>query len=160
MNLTVRFICIFLFMLMLSILPMPLMISSFRPPWVLLLSLYVQLYKPDYFRLSWLLFIGLCLDVLLVTTMGEHALALLIVCWLATKKARRFEFYSLLQQIMFIGSMCLVYEWIISLMDRFLGYQTFFLPCFASALMGLLFWPWIKLIAKPSSTFQGVKYEL
>ncbi len=93
----------FLVALALSILPMPELISIFRPPWVLLLVLYIEYYLPGKFKLTALLIVGLLLDVLLSTVIGEHSFALLLVTWIASTKSRRVQFFSLIQQVCLIG---------------------------------------------------------
>lgn len=92
-NLRVRLCLGFIVALLLSILPMPELISAFRPPWILLLVLYIEYFLPGNFRLTTLLFVGLLLDVLLATVIGEHSFALLLVTWIASSKSRRFQFF-------------------------------------------------------------------
>lgn len=106
-NLRIRLGIGFIGALILSILPMPELISIFRPPWILLLVLYIEYYLPGNFKLTTLLFVGLALDILLSTVIGEHSFALLLVTWLASTKSRRFQFFSIMQQICLIGFFCL-----------------------------------------------------
>ena len=137
----------FLVALTLSILPMSELISAFRPPWILLLVLYIEYFLPSKFKLSTLLLVGLLLDVLLSTVIGEHSFALLLVTWIASGKTRRFQFFSMTQQICFIGFFCLLYQAIISFIDALLGYNySVFFPL-ASATTSMLLWPWIRLLA-------------
>lgn len=132
--------------LILSILPMPELISAFRAPWILLLVLYIEYFLPGNFKLTTLLLVGLVLDVLLSTVIGEHSFALLFVTWIASTKSRRFQFFSMIQQICIIGFFCLLYQSVISLVDGLLGYNyNVFVP-FASAITGMFFWPWIRLL--------------
>lgn len=147
-NLRVRLCLSFIVALLLSILPMPELISAFRPPWVLLLVLYIEYFLPGNFRLTTLLFVGLLLDVLLATVIGEHSFALLLVTWIASNKSRRFQFFSMMQQIFFIGFFCLLYQSIISLIAALLGFNySLFAPA-ASALVGMFIWPWIRLLGE------------
>ncbi|TAL64144.1 MAG: rod shape-determining protein MreD, partial [Legionella sp.] len=106
----------------LSILPLPEMISSFRPSWVLLLILYIEYFLPGNFKLTTLLLVGLMLDVLLSTVIGEHSFALLTVTWIASTRSRRFQFFSMMQQIVLIGFFCLLYQLIICFIDGMLGF--------------------------------------
>lgn len=145
-NLRLRLLLWFTAALILSILPMPTLISAFRPPWVLLLVLYIEYFLPGKFKLSTLLFVGLILDVLLSTVIGEHSLALLLVTWIASSKSRRFQFFSMMQQICLIGFFCLSYQAIISLTDVLLGFNYSIFSPLGSALLGMFFWPWIRLL--------------
>ncbi|PWY54832.1 rod shape-determining protein MreD [Legionella qingyii] len=147
-NLRIRLFLGFIVALLLSILPMPELISAFRPPWVLLLVLYIEYFLPGNFRLTTLLFVGLLLDVLLATVIGEHSFALLLVTWIASSKSRRFQFFSMMQQIFLIGFFCLLYQSIISLITALLGFNySLFMPL-ASALVGMFVWPWIRLLGE------------
>src|SRR4029079_7441140 len=102
-NLRIKLLLGFIVALILSILPMPSLISAFRPPWVLLLVLYIEYFLPGNFKLTSLLFVGLLMDVLLSTVIGEHSFALLLVTWIASSRSRRFQFFSMMQQIFLIG---------------------------------------------------------
>ncbi len=133
--------------LALTILPFPDLLQGLRPPWVLILVLYLQFFLPDYFNVIILLVVGLILDVLLSTVMGEHAFALSMVTWIASNKARRFLFFSVGQQMILVGCFCLLYQLIILIIEAFLGYQMSLLMSLASALISMLLWPWIRVIA-------------
>lgn len=132
--------------LVLSILPMPELFHGFRPPWILLLLLYVEYYLPNKFNICIILFIGLLLDVLLATVIGEHSFALLFTTWIASSKARRFQFFSMLQQICLIGFFCFMYQFLISLIDGLLGFNYSIYMSLASAGLGMFFWPWLRLL--------------
>lgn len=149
-NLRLRLWIGFIGALVLSILPIPELISAFRPPWVLLLVLYIEYYLPGNFKLTALLIVGLLLDVLLSTVIGEHSFALLLVTWIASGKSRRFQFFSMMQQICLIGFFCLLYQSVISFTDALLGLHYSLLMPLASALLGMFFWPWIRLLGDGS----------
>jgi len=146
MNLHLRLGIGFIAALILSILPLPEFILPFRPPWVLLLVLYIEYFLPGNFKLTALIIVGLILDVLLSTVIGEHSFALLLVTWIALSKSRRFQFFSMMQQIFLIGFFCLLYQMVIFSIDALLGYSYSFLTPFASALLSMFFWPWIRLL--------------
>jgi rod shape-determining protein MreD len=134
----------FIAALILSILPMPQLLHAFRIPWVLLLILYIEYFLPGNFKITVLLLVGLILDVLLSTVIGEHSFALLVVTWIASSKSRRFQFFSILQQMCLIGFFCLLYQFFISFIDALLGFNYSLLMPLTSALLGMLLWPWIR----------------
>ncbi|MFI4919359.1 MAG: rod shape-determining protein MreD [Legionellales bacterium] len=136
----------FIVALSLSILPVPEFMSALRPPWILLLVLYIEYFLPNQFKLLALLVVGLLLDVLLATIIGEHAFALLLVTWLASTNSRRFQFFPMMQQIFLIGFFCLLYQAVISLIDALLGFNYSLFYPLGSALVGMFFWPWIRLL--------------
>lgn len=149
-SLRLRLIAGFIGVLILSILPMPELISAFRPPWVLLFVLYIEYFLPGIFKLTALLIAGLLLDALLSTVIGEHSFALLLVTWIASTKSRRFRFFSMVQQICLVGFFCFLYQSIISFIDVLLGFNySLFMP-FASAAFSMFLWPWIRLLGDGS----------
>ena len=136
----------FIAALSLSILPLPTFISSFRPPWVLLLVLYIEYYLPHRMKLSALFLVGIALDVLLFKTIGQYSFALLTVAGLAANKSRRFRFFPMTQQILLIGFFCLLYQTILSLIDVLLGFNYSLVYPLGSTAFAMLLWPWIRLL--------------
>ena len=147
MSLNVRFLMALFLALTLTILPLPAELTDYRPFWVLMFVLYIQFFLPNYFGVIWVFFVGLTLDILLSSILGEHAFALLLTALLATSKARRFTFFSIIQQIILIAFFCLVYQAIIFLIDVSLGYINNRMLPFEGVLVSILCWPWIKLLA-------------
>lgn len=146
MSLSLRLWMGFIGSLILSILPMPEWLFAFRPPWVLLLVLYIEYFLPSYFKLSTVLLIGILLDVLLSTIIGEHSFALLLVTWIASNYSRRFQFFSMVQQILFIGFFCFFYQAILAFVDALSGFHYDAWIPLASALISVLLWPWIRFL--------------
>ncbi len=139
-SLNFRLAILLLMAFILTIMPMPALMIGFRPPWVLLLVLYIQLYLPNYFNITVLFIFGLCLDILLSTVIGEHVFALLFTTWIATKRERRFKFFSRVQQMLFVGLYCLVYLLIIFFIDSFLGYSAVVWKTWMAVLISMLIW--------------------
>lgn len=148
MNLNFRLFIAFLIALALTILPLPEIIVGIRPPWVLMLLLYVQYHLSDRFNVILVLILGLVLDALLSTLIGEHTFALAIVCWLASSKVRRFRFFSIGQQIGLIAVFCLLYQTIIFAIDAYLGFYVNFIDVLGSTIISVLLWPWIRLLSE------------
>lgn len=138
----------FLLALILTIIPLPEVLMGARPPWVLLLSLYLQFYRPTSFNLSVLVFLGLALDVLLSTVLGEHVFALTFVTFFANSKARRFYFFSIGQQMGLIAVFTLLYQFVLCLIDGFLGFKVQLIGSASSVLLSIMLWPWIRLAAE------------
>lgn len=147
-NLHLRLALCFVITLILSILPMPQLLADFRPPWVLLLVLYIEYFLPGNFKLTTLVLIGLLLDVLLATVIGEHSFALLLTTWIASSKSRRFQFFSMMQQIFLVGFFCFIYQLTICLSTAFLGFNYNLIMPLTSAAVGMFLWPWIRLLGE------------
>lgn len=134
--------------LSLSILPMPEFITMFRPPWILLMLLYVEYFLPEYSRLTFIIVLGLVLDVLLSTVLGEHAFTLLLLTWIASSKSRRFQFFTMTQQMFLVGFFCLLYQAVITGIDAVLGFNYNSFSPLASGITGTFLWPWIRLLGQ------------
>lgn len=148
MNGSLRLGIAFLIALALTILPLPEVIVGVRPPWVLLLVLYMQYYLPERFNLVVLILVGLVLDALLSTIIGEHTFTLTVVSWLASTKVRRFRFFSIGQQMGLIAVFCLLYQGIIFMIDTYLGFYVNILDVIGSTVISVLLWPWIRLLSE------------
>ncbi|PJD94968.1 MAG: rod shape-determining protein MreD [Legionella sp.] len=149
-DLRIKLLLAFLVALALSILPMPEWLSSFRPSWILLLVLYIEYFIPWRLPILSLFLTGLILDVLLSTIIGEHAFALLLVTWIASTRSRRFQFFSMMQQILLVGLFCFMYQLLISFSNAILSFNYSLWMPLASALSSMLLWPWVRLLGESS----------
>jgi len=144
---TSRWVTAAIITLVLAIIPLPSIVSGMRPPFTLLLILYTQCYIPKYFNLFFIFILGLCLDVLLSTFMGVHAFAILIVCWMMSRISRRFQFFMIGQQMLFICLFCFTYQLVLILENVLMGLDFSWFNSILSAITGMLFWPWLKILA-------------
>ncbi len=142
-----RFFFAMFSMLVLTIIPIPAVFAVFRPPWVLLFVLYIQFFLPRYFRVTWVFLLGLSMDVLLASVIGEHAFAMLLTSCLAATKARRFHFFSIAQQMILIALFCSAYQLILVLIDAAVGYTNGVWFVAGTVFVTMIFWPWVKLLA-------------
>jgi rod shape-determining protein MreD len=145
--LKLRLMLALLVMFVMTILPLPELISEFRPPWVLLFVLYIQLVIPRYFNLALLFIIGLLLDVLSTAPLGEHAFALLLTTWVVSTKTRRFAFFNLGQQMAYVILYGLIYQLSLLFVEAFLGYHYNLFSAVTSAFIAMLLWPWLRILA-------------
>lgn len=143
---SMRLVAVFLVALILTIMPLPELIVTMRPPWVLMLLFYLQFYLPEHFKLTLLVAMGLALDTLLSTVIGEHVFALGLVCWLANSKARRFYFFPIGQQMVLVGMLCMLYQFTVLIIDSFLGHPVSLWGIIGEGLLSILLWPWMHLL--------------
>ena len=69
-----KLIVVLILMFMLSIIPLPSMLSLIRPLWVMLFMLFIQVTIPSRFRVGGLLLVGLTLDTLCFSVMGKSSI--------------------------------------------------------------------------------------
>lgn len=141
-----RLFCAVILALILSIIPLPAYMYGVRPAWVLLLVLYVQAYFPAYFHVLGMVFLGVCLDVLCVTPIGEHAFALIIITWSLMGLMQRFVFYSTMQQLLIVGLACFGYQAILYVANASFGYPSMLISMAGIALVTMLCWPFLLKI--------------
>src|ERR1700722_1264441 len=84
----------------LSLLPLPSSTLSFIPDWVLLTVIYWIIYLPQRIGLGIAWITGLLTDILTNSLLGEHAVASVLVAYLALKFHRRIRIFSIWQQML------------------------------------------------------------
>lgn len=131
----------------LTILPLPHFLSPMMPAW----SLLVLLYTVSIWGASWswiaILAVGLMLDVMQVGILGEHVLALTLGLWITKCVPKPFQFYSVDQQMFWVGLVCLVYQGTLFFLNGILR-GALSLPLLiqlsVSVLLSVILWPWIQ----------------
>lgn len=146
-NVNITKICLFLIIgLALTIVPLPAVMAKYRPNFVLLIVLYMQCCIPVYFRITWVFMLGILLDVLTASTIGQHPLAFVITSWAVTTKPANFKYYSILQQMIVICLYCILYQVLISLVDLFFGINVNIFTSLCIVLLSVAFWPILGII--------------
>lgn len=132
---------------LLTILPIWQPLVVLKPFFVLLLLLYIQFMLNDVFNISWIIFCGLMLDVLCSTCLGQHVLALCLVAWCASSRAKRFKFFSISQQLIWISVLGGIYQCVLVGVSYCLGYKISLLAFCIPILTTMLCWLPVKRMA-------------
>ena len=129
--------------MLLVILPMPDWARPFRPQWVTLVMLYWAIALPHRVGVGSGFLVGIVLDVLTGTLLGQHALGLSIVVFIAIQLHQRIRVFPFWQQSLGI-LVLLVIEHLLALwvMGATRG-VTPGLLYWAVPLIGSLLWPWV-----------------
>ncbi len=131
----------FVVALTLGVLPMPEEVSWLRPQFVVVVFIYWCLTLPQVVGIisAWLL--GISVDVVNHNTLGQHALALVVVAYICQLSYQRIRSYLFWQQSMWVFVMVginqLFVNWVHSLDGHSAHPQQFLLPALSSALL----WP-------------------
>jgi len=129
--------------LILAILPLPRWALWFIPPWLALIVVYWIMAIPHRIGLGIAWVLGLLLDVLYGSILGEHAFALVLVAFITLKIHRQIRVFPVLQQAAYIFFLMIVYQLCLLLIQGTIGELPnpflFWLP----ALTGMLIWPWV-----------------
>lgn len=145
--------------LALSVFPLPDPIDVARPAWMAMLVVFWSLHRPDTFGLAAAWVCGLLLDALQGTFLGQHALALTLICALAQRFRLRMRVSPIGQQAASVALLVAVYEFVLVWVDGIAGLPTGGLgglERLASALPVLVIWPIVVLLtAPPTATAAG-----
>lgn len=127
----------------LTLLPMPDWTVWLRPAWILLVLIFWVSMWPNRYNVGIAWMIGIFLDVLNGTVLGEHALALTMVIYLVQRMHSRFRMFPMMQQGLSVCLFVFIYQFILYCVQGFLGdlpvNLAFWLPPFTS----MLLWPWV-----------------
>lgn len=134
--------------LFLTVVPMPDWGDDLRPQWVAMALIYWNLALPTRIGVFWAWGTGLVLDVTSGTVLGQHALSLSVMAWLAVELHQRIRVFPPVQQAVSV--------WILLLLERLLsmwvlgatGQPTptlwFWMPTF----VGMFLWPWVFIVLR------------
>lgn len=133
--------------LMLSIVPLPDWLDTWRPDWVALTIVFWSLALPRRISLGSAWVVGLALDTLKGALLGQHALALTLVSYFVVKFHLRMRVFPLGQQTISVGLLILIYEFILFWIDGVVGYPNMSIARFAPVLSSAAIWPlWLILL--------------
>lgn len=93
--------------------------------------------------LAWLL--GLLLDVLLGSSLGEHSVALVITVYMVYKMVRSMPFFAIWQQVFCVGCLTLVNQLVLALLEAMQGYYVSVLVVISPVIMNMFWWLVISL---------------
>jgi len=103
--------------LMLAVVPLPDLVAPLRPDWVAVVLLYWSLMAPRHFSLLTALWMGIALDTLSGALLGQNALALLVVVYLAEKFYLQLRVFPVSQLAITVLLLLGLYEFILFWVD-------------------------------------------
>ncbi|CAM4008793.1 rod shape-determining protein MreD [Vreelandella rituensis] len=120
----------------------------FHPDWLGLTLIYWCMRTPDRVGVYHGFVLGLLLDLIEGTALGQNALALALLAFLCALVYPRFRAYSLLQQavlvLVLLGIVQLAEQWLRTLIGEFSIHLAFLIPSLISAAL----WPWLATMFK------------
>ena len=141
--------------LILTVWPMPRWCEPFRPAWVALATIYWCLWLPQRVGVITAFTAGLLLDALAGTLLGEHALALVVVAWMALWMHLQVRVFPWWQQSFMVLCILLVYSFLLFWVDGMLGYTTGAALRWTPTLISALLWPWVvQVLAQVQRRYQ------
>lgn len=130
----------------LTVIPLPGVLQPLRPYWAALLLIYWNLEAGRMRKLGQAFLLGLVLDLVTGTLLGQHALSLVIINYLLERFRNRIRFFPPWQQALAVFGLLvndrIVQLWVIGLVGRGWPDWTWWLP----PLTGVVLWPWLFLL--------------
>ena len=127
--------------LILTVLPLPHWLDVVRPAFLVLTVLYWSVNAPRAGGLAIGFFAGLMLDVFQGPVLGEHALALSLVTYIAVREHQRLRSKPAIQQAMIVFAFLVVYEIVLFMIDGWTGHPVTSPLRWVHPVSGALIWP-------------------
>jgi rod shape-determining protein MreD len=129
-----------IFALGLSVVPLPASVAAFRPDWVALVLLYLSLINPHRYGLLTAFCMGLALDALTGSLLGQHSIALLVIVYLSQRFHLRIRVFPASQLALTAVVLLALYEFILFWIDGVAGRTVPLVERWAPVASGALVW--------------------
>lgn len=134
--------------LLLAILPLPDWAQMLRPQWYTLVLIYWTMALPQRVGVGvgWL--VGIVVDVLSGTLLGQHALPLALIAYITFEMHQRIRLFPLWQQSLTILVLLLLEKLLSLWVMGAVGQPRPPLSYWTPPLVGMLLWPWIYIVLR------------
>ena len=127
--------------LILSVLPLPGWLEVVRPAFLVLTVLYWSIAAPRAGGLFLGFAAGLALDVFQGAVLGEHALALTVITYIAVREHQKIRSKPAFQQALIVFGALVVYEFIVFAIDGWSGHPVTSPVRWIHTVTGAILWP-------------------
>ncbi|MGO9804835.1 MAG: rod shape-determining protein MreD [Steroidobacteraceae bacterium] len=127
--------------LILTVLPLPPWLDVLRPPFLVLTVLYWSINVPRAGGIGLGFICGLMLDVFQGPVLGEHALALSLIAYIAVREHQRIRSKPAFQQSLIVLTALIAYEFVAFAIDGWTGHPVTSPLRWLHALTGAIVWP-------------------
>jgi len=138
----------FLVAMMLTSLPLPESAIIYRPDWLILVLIYWCMALPERIGIFTGWFLGLTLDVMYGSLLGQNAMAFSIVAYLVNIMYLRVRMFPLWQQSVMVFLLVIVHlainAWIRGISGQISISWTYWMPALTSALV----WPFLFVVLR------------
>jgi rod shape-determining protein MreD len=132
----------------LTILPLPDAVQAFRPPWYALVLIYWCLALPERVGVGIAWILGIIVDVLTGSLLGQHALSLSVVAFLTVKLHQRIRLFPVWQQALVVLVLLALNQllnlWVLGATRSLEPGLAFWGP----TPVGTLLWPWVFIVLR------------
>ena len=138
----------FLCGMLLTIMPLPEIVRPFRPEWVMLVLIYWCLALPGKVNIGIAWIVGLFLDVLTGTLLGQHALALAVVAFVTAKLHKQVRVYPIWQQALSVFTLVALGQLLVVWIKGIIGESPQTWLYWAPSITSAVIWPWIFVMLR------------
>ncbi len=128
------------------IIPMPEWLAALRPFMLAMVMFFWILETPQKMYFGRVFLIGLVLDLAGISTLGEHALRLLIMAGIIHQIRSQFRFYPIWQQALFVMALLYVDQIILAVLKLLQGLPQQSFEAWVSPALAFLIWPWLYMV--------------
>jgi rod shape-determining protein MreD len=132
--------------LVLTVVPLPPWLDVLRPAFLVLAVLYWSINAPRTGGIAFGFFAGLMLDVFQGPILGQHALALALVTYIAVREHQRIRSKPAFQQALIVFAALAVYEFVVFAIDGWSGHPVTSPLRWVHTVTGALIWPPVAAI--------------
>jgi rod shape-determining protein MreD len=126
---------------LLSVVPLPEGMDLFRPPWVTMAVVYWAMMWPRTCGIAAAWIIGLILDILQGSLLGQHALALGVVAYFTLRFHLQIRIFPLWQLTMTVFALLAIDAFVIFWVDGIAGLPTAGASRWTQVIAGAVVWP-------------------
>lgn len=127
------------------IIPMSESLSALRPFLLAQVMMFWILETPGKMGLGRVFLIGLLLDVVSFSMLGEHAFRLLLMAGIVHQVRNQFRFYPIWQQSLAILAILYLDQVLLAVIRLFQGLQQQPIEAWLSPVLAFLIWPWLYM---------------
>ena len=127
--------------LMLTLMPLPDSVDSFRPDWLALLAIFWAMKLPRSWSIGSAWIIGLVLDASQGTLLGQHALAFCVIVFMTVRFHLLMRVFPLSQLSATVFALLAVYQFLLFWIHGILGINAAPIVYWAPVITGALIWP-------------------
>ena len=133
--------------MVLAIIPIPdsvpVQLGFLRPDWVAMVLVYWIIALPQRIGLITAWVVGLLMDVLLGSLLGQHAFSYIAIAYIASNLYQRLRMFTVWQQALILFAMLGLNQLINFWSESIAGLAEWTLWYLLPALIGAFLWPWI-----------------
>lgn len=127
--------------LVLTAVPLPDLVSPWRPEWTAMVLVYWCLALPERIGIGWCWFVGCLQDVLLGMTLGAHGMAFAVAAFLTIRLYQRLRVFPVWQQALAVLVLLLLIRLILFGINGVLGRPSPGWAYWQPALTSMAVWP-------------------